>query len=43
MPDVEYVGVKQGVKYLEMINQCASNQKMKQVLEWILKISLTDG
>jgi CDP-glucose 4,6-dehydratase len=42
-PGVEYVEVKEGVKYLEIVNQCASNKKMKQLLGWEPKISLKDG
>ncbi|MBD0389425.1 MAG: NAD(P)-dependent oxidoreductase [Nostoc sp. C3-bin3] len=42
-PGVKYVEVKEGVKYLEIVNQCASNKKMKQLLGWEPKISLKDG
>ncbi|NET68769.1 MAG: NAD(P)-dependent oxidoreductase [Moorea sp. SIO1G6] len=42
-PGVKYVEVKGGVNYSEIVNQCASNNKMKQVLGWEPKISLKDG
>jgi nucleoside-diphosphate-sugar epimerase len=42
-PDEKYVVVEEGVKYLEIVNQCASNNKMKQLLGWEPKISLIDG
>ncbi|NJR76743.1 MAG: NAD-dependent epimerase/dehydratase family protein [Scytonema sp. CRU_2_7] len=42
-PSEKYVEVEEGVKYLEIVNQCASNNKMKQLLGWEPKISLIDG
>ncbi|NES83096.1 MAG: NAD(P)-dependent oxidoreductase [Moorea sp. SIO2B7] len=42
-PGVKYVEVKGAVNYSEIVNQCASNNKMKQVLGWEPKISLKDG
>jgi len=42
-PGAEYVEVKGGVKYLEIINQCASNEKIRRTLGWSPKVSLTDG
>lgn len=42
-PGVKYVEVTGGVKYLEIVNQCASNNKLKQVLGWKPKISLEEG
>jgi nucleoside-diphosphate-sugar epimerase len=42
-PSKKYVEVQEGVKYLEIVNQCASNKKMKQILGWEPKISLIDG
>lgn len=42
-PGVEYIEVKEAVKYLEIVNQCASNDKMKQILGWQPQISLKEG
>ncbi|MDF5728209.1 MAG: NAD(P)-dependent oxidoreductase [Rhizonema sp. PD38] len=42
-PNEKYVELEEGVKYLEIVNQCASNNKMKQLLGWEPKISLIDG
>ncbi len=42
-PGTRYTEVKGGVDYLEIVNQCASNEKMKQVLGWSPKVSLAAG
>lgn len=42
-PGEKYIEIEEGVKYLEIVTQCASNNKMKQILGWEPKISLRDG
>ncbi len=42
-PGARYDEVKKGVKYLEIVNQCANNEKMNRVLGWSPRISLMDG
>jgi nucleoside-diphosphate-sugar epimerase len=42
-PGARYVEVRGGVAYLEIVNQCASNEKMRRVLGWSPKVSLTEG
>ena len=42
-PGASYFEVRGGVAYLEIVNQCASNEKMRRVLGWSPKVSLTEG
>jgi nucleoside-diphosphate-sugar epimerase len=42
-PTARYAEVRGGVAYLEIVNQCASNDKMRRVLGWSPKVSLTEG
>jgi len=42
-PGARYREVKGGVDYLEIVNQCASNEKMRRVLGWAPKVTLTEG
>jgi len=42
-PGAGYTETKGGVDYLEIVNQCAGNSKMKHVLGWSPKVSLAEG
>lgn len=42
-PGADYVEVEGGVKYLEIVNQCASNEKIRRTLNWSPKVSLANG
>ena len=42
-PRARYIVVRGGVDYLEIVHQCTSNDKMRRVLGWSPKVSLTEG
>ena len=42
-PGAPYTETTGGVDYLEIVHQCASNEKIRAVLGWSPKVSLSEG